>query len=176
MFLIWLFKSVFEKSGPTSYDLDTMSIVNGVTVAIPPPEGYLVDFDNPQRRSVIAVYCVAGIGMFFATIFMLQRIYVKLVVHRSLWIDDCKLHPPALLPDRIVMLLMVSTRLRHYFVGESTTKFPRPSFVYLILEYRPKRDLLEMGRKRNDLPIEIYRLTAVMPLGIYSRYAECSPK
>lgn len=94
-----------------------MSIVNGVVVAIPPPEDYLVDFDNPQRRSVMAVYCVAGIGLFFATIFMLQRIYVKLVVNRSLWIDDCKLHFPTLLTSRIVMLLTISNRLCHYFVG-----------------------------------------------------------
>lgn len=71
-----------------------MSAVNGVVVAMAPPDGYVVDFDNPQRRSVLAVYCVAGIGMVCAFLFMLQRIYVKLYVHGSFWIDDCECYTP----------------------------------------------------------------------------------
>ncbi|CRK40205.1 hypothetical protein BN1708_008140 [Verticillium longisporum] len=65
-----------------------MSVVNGVLVAIPPPEGYVVDFDNPQRNSVLTAYVVSAVGMVFALLFMLQRLYVKAFVRHSLGIDD----------------------------------------------------------------------------------------
>ncbi|KAG7150804.1 hypothetical protein HYQ46_000236 [Verticillium longisporum] len=65
-----------------------MSVVNGVLVATPPPEGYVVDFDNPQRHSVLTAYVVSAVGMVFALLFMLQRLYVKAFVRHSLGIDD----------------------------------------------------------------------------------------
>ncbi|KAF3347736.1 Dihydrosphingosine 1-phosphate phosphatase [Verticillium dahliae VDG2] len=65
-----------------------MSVVNGVLVAIPPPEGYVVDFDNPRRNSVLTAYVVSAVGMVFALLFMLQRLYVKAFVRHSLGIDD----------------------------------------------------------------------------------------
>ena len=45
-----------------------MSIVNGVLVAIEPPEGYVVNFDNPQRNSVMTTYIVSGVGMLLAAL------------------------------------------------------------------------------------------------------------
>ncbi|KAJ4157626.1 hypothetical protein NW754_009270 [Fusarium falciforme] len=45
------------------------AVVNGVPVAIPPPEGYEVDFDNPQRNSVTAAYWLFGVGNFLALLF-----------------------------------------------------------------------------------------------------------
>ncbi|EGY17065.1 uncharacterized protein VDAG_08229 [Verticillium dahliae VdLs.17] len=65
-----------------------MSVVNGVLVAIPPPEGYVVDFDNPRRNSVLTAYVVSAVGMVFALLFILQRLYVKAFVRHSLGIDD----------------------------------------------------------------------------------------
>lgn len=67
-----------------------MPVVNGVPVLLPPPDGYVVDFDNPQRRSVKASYIVASIGMVISTFFMLQRLYVKSVLRNNLGVDDCR--------------------------------------------------------------------------------------
>jgi hypothetical protein len=65
-----------------------MATVDGVTVVMPPPEGYVVDFDNPQRNYLLANYLAAGFGMTFAFLFLVQRLYVKIVVMRSFGIDD----------------------------------------------------------------------------------------
>ncbi|KIW80156.1 hypothetical protein Z517_06771 [Fonsecaea pedrosoi CBS 271.37] len=65
-----------------------MAMVNGVLVAIHPPEGYVVDFENPQRRSLPAIYIIAGIGMFLALLFLAQRIYVRLRLFHALGLDD----------------------------------------------------------------------------------------
>ncbi|KAL6363125.1 hypothetical protein LRP88_02531 [Fusarium phalaenopsidis] len=64
------------------------AVVNGVPVAIPPPEGYEVDFDNPQRNSVTAAYWLFGVGNFLALLFMLQRAYVRLVIQKTLRLED----------------------------------------------------------------------------------------
>ena len=52
--------------------------VDGVPVAMPPPEGYEVDFDNPQRNSVTAAYWLYGVGNALALLMVLQRVYVRL--------------------------------------------------------------------------------------------------
>ncbi|KAF4992244.1 hypothetical protein FGRMN_7274 [Fusarium graminum] len=57
--------------------------VNGVTVAVLPPEGYIVDFDHPQRRYHMESYVVSGTGMALAFLFVLQYLYVKLWVLRK---------------------------------------------------------------------------------------------
>ncbi|KAF5665137.1 integral membrane protein PTH11 [Fusarium heterosporum] len=57
--------------------------VNGVTVAVLPPEGYVVDFDHPQRRYYMESYVVSGIGITLAFLFVLQYLYVKLWVLRK---------------------------------------------------------------------------------------------
>ncbi|KAF5023428.1 hypothetical protein F66182_4528 [Fusarium sp. NRRL 66182] len=56
-----------------------MSEINGTLVAVLPPEGYVVDFDNPQRNSVLGAYVVSGIGMGLALFFLFQRLFVKAV-------------------------------------------------------------------------------------------------
>lgn len=66
------------------------AVVNGVPVAIPPPEGYEVDFDNPQRNSVTAAYWLFGVGNFLTLLFMLQRAYVRLVIQKTLRLEDGK--------------------------------------------------------------------------------------
>lgn len=65
-------------------------VINGTTVAIAPPKGYIVDFDNPRRRLERTNYIVAGSGMGMALLFLLQRVYVKLRIQRSFGADDCK--------------------------------------------------------------------------------------
>ena len=67
-----------------------MPVINGVLVAIPAPEDYIVDFDHPKRQSVTASYTISGVGMIISTAFMLQRLYVKRYLRNTLGFDDCK--------------------------------------------------------------------------------------
>jgi hypothetical protein len=64
------------------------AIVNGVPVAIPPPDGYVVDFDNPQRNGVPAAYWMFGIGNFLMLLSVLQRVYVRIRIHKTVKIED----------------------------------------------------------------------------------------
>ncbi|KAF4971251.1 hypothetical protein FSARC_1873 [Fusarium sarcochroum] len=65
-----------------------MAEINGTVVAVAPPEGYDVDFDNPQRNSVMAIYVVCGIGTSLALFFLFQRLFVKVFVRKNFGIDD----------------------------------------------------------------------------------------
>ncbi|TQN64198.1 Satratoxin biosynthesis SC1 cluster protein 4 [Colletotrichum shisoi] len=66
-----------------------MPVVNGVVTVLPPPDGYVVDFENPQRQAVPQVYYVAGSGTFLGLLLMAQRLYTKaFLVGRLQWDDD----------------------------------------------------------------------------------------
>lgn len=61
-----------------------------VTAALPAPDGYVVDFDNPERRADVATYWCFGVGMSLAMLFTAQRVYVKLGIGTGWRLDDCK--------------------------------------------------------------------------------------
>ncbi|KAF5690999.1 integral membrane protein PTH11 [Fusarium circinatum] len=63
--------------------MSVFPIVDGVTVAIPPPDGYVVNFDHPLQRHAIESYVISGIGTALAFLFFLQYLYVKLWVLRK---------------------------------------------------------------------------------------------
>lgn len=65
-----------------------MPIINGVVTLLPAPEGYIVDFANPQRAAVPDSYYVAGFGLFFSVLLMLQRLYTKIFLSGGLQADD----------------------------------------------------------------------------------------
>jgi hypothetical protein len=65
-------------------------ITDGVATVLPAPEGYVVDFDNPQRTANVAAYVIAGIGIPLATAFLAQRLYVNALVRRTLDLGDSK--------------------------------------------------------------------------------------
>jgi hypothetical protein len=67
-----------------------MPLVDGVVTVLPPPKGYVVDFDNPQRQSVAATYWVVGVGNVLSLFFLLQRLYVKVFVRKAFKLDDGK--------------------------------------------------------------------------------------
>ena len=67
-----------------------MALTNGVITALPTPEGYVVDFENPQRQCDVGTYVVAGLGNALALLFLALRIYVKAIVRRNLGLDDGK--------------------------------------------------------------------------------------
>ncbi|KAI0007137.1 hypothetical protein F4779DRAFT_525316 [Xylariaceae sp. FL0662B] len=64
-----------------------MSVVDGVVVAIPPPEGVEVDFVNPKRNGTTAMYLVFSVGMIVSHLFLGQNLYVKLWLRRRVDIE-----------------------------------------------------------------------------------------
>ncbi|CAM1501952.1 Fc.00g039360.m01.CDS01 [Cosmosporella sp. VM-42] len=65
-----------------------MPVVDGIATLLPAPEGYVIDFNNPQRQGVPDAYYVAAFGTALSVILMGQRLYVKLVLSGGLQIDD----------------------------------------------------------------------------------------
>ncbi|GKT98067.1 integral membrane protein [Fusarium langsethiae] len=65
-----------------------MTTIDGVMVLFPPPEGYVVDFDNPARQGVPDAYLVAGFGLAISFLFFMQRMYVKIFLTGGLQLDD----------------------------------------------------------------------------------------
>ncbi|WXC46438.1 hypothetical protein QX201_006137 [Fusarium graminearum] len=63
-------------------------VTNGVTTFLPPPEGYVVDFDNPQKQDAIEHYLVFAILGPIAFLFLVQRLYTKYFILGSWKIDD----------------------------------------------------------------------------------------
>jgi hypothetical protein len=68
-----------------------LPVTKGVVTFLAPPEGYEVDFENPQRNGDVACYWLTAVGSFLALLFLGQRLYVKAVVRRRLGLDDCVL-------------------------------------------------------------------------------------
>lgn len=68
-------------------------VVNGVEVAVPPPTGYRVDFENPETDASMVrnAYWIFGLEFAIATAFLGQRMYTNAVILRKFLIDDCKL-------------------------------------------------------------------------------------
>lgn len=71
-------------------------MVNGVVTLLPAPEGYVVNFDHPQRQAVPAAFWVCGVGSFLSALLMAQRLYTKAFLVGRLQIDDCKLRANSL--------------------------------------------------------------------------------
>ncbi|CAM1508581.1 Fc.00g054290.m01.CDS01 [Cosmosporella sp. VM-42] len=64
-------------------DMISFPVIDGVTVFMPPPEGYVVDFANPARRAEMSAYWACGVGTMTAFIFFVQYLYVKLWMLRK---------------------------------------------------------------------------------------------
>jgi hypothetical protein len=106
------------KSCGKATDTSSMSLTNGVITAIPAPEGYVVNFDNPARQGNIAGYGVSAVGMVLAFLFMVQRLYVKVFIGRSFGLDDGTLrHLPH---DKFIVFTQLTyiSSLSHLGVGK----------------------------------------------------------
>lgn len=64
------------------------TVINGVPVLLPPPEGYEVDFDNPQRQAVPEAYWIGGVSIILSLLFVAQRLYTKFVLIKKIQADD----------------------------------------------------------------------------------------
>ncbi|TVY74577.1 Satratoxin biosynthesis SC1 cluster protein 4 [Fusarium oxysporum f. sp. cubense] len=63
--------------------------INGTEVFRLPPEGYVVDFDNPKQQYALEHYLIFGIGAPVAFIALLQRFYTKIRLRKKIEVDDC---------------------------------------------------------------------------------------
>ncbi|CAH0024988.1 unnamed protein product [Clonostachys rhizophaga] len=63
-------------------------VINGVTTFLAPPEGYEVDFVNPQSRHVLDQYLIFALLGPFAFFCLVQRIYTKHFIVGGSKIDD----------------------------------------------------------------------------------------
>ncbi|RSM07066.1 hypothetical protein CEP52_005374 [Fusarium oligoseptatum] len=63
--------------------MSNFPVVDGVSVLIPPPQGYVVNFGNPKQQCALAAYILWGSGTFVATLFFIQYLYVKLWLIRK---------------------------------------------------------------------------------------------
>lgn len=68
-----------------------MTSVNGTLVAVPPPPGYVVDFNNPQRRLESQVYTVIVVENLLALAFLLQRLYTRVHLMKLFQVEDGKI-------------------------------------------------------------------------------------
>ena len=68
-----------------------MPMTNGVLTVLPPPAGYVVDFDNPARIGNVAGYWVTGIALVISTSCLAMRMYTKLVITKNFSFDDAAL-------------------------------------------------------------------------------------
>ncbi|KAI1014552.1 hypothetical protein LB504_012112 [Fusarium proliferatum] len=68
--------------------MSSYPVTNGVITFLPPPEGYVVDFDNPQQQDALKHFFIFGILGSLAILCLLQRLYVKYYITRGLKIDD----------------------------------------------------------------------------------------
>ena len=64
-------------------------VTDGVTTFLPPPDGYEVDFQNPQGRHVLDHYLIFAILGTLALVCLVQRIYTKHFITGGLKVDDC---------------------------------------------------------------------------------------
>lgn len=61
-----------------------------VTTIMEAPKGYVVDFDNPQTNYVIPSYIVGAVEMVLAFMFLLQRLYTKVIIMERFQVEDSK--------------------------------------------------------------------------------------
>ena len=66
----------------------TYPVTDGVTTFLPPPEGYVVDFDNPQQQKAFHHFIIFGILGSLALFCLIQRLYTKHFLTAGLKIDD----------------------------------------------------------------------------------------
>jgi hypothetical protein len=67
-----------------------MANINGTITIIPAPEGYVVDFENPQMQYVVKSYIVVAVEMTLAFIFLVQRLYTKIAIMKKFQLEDSK--------------------------------------------------------------------------------------
>ncbi|KAF6807433.1 hypothetical protein CSOJ01_08162 [Colletotrichum sojae] len=68
--------------------MPSFPVTNGIETFSKPPDGYVVDFDNPKRQLLLEHYLVFAIGSPLALIALAQRFYTKIWLANGLHVDD----------------------------------------------------------------------------------------
>lgn len=68
-----------------------MTTINGTTTIIPAPKDYVINFENPQIQYMVESYTVAAVEMTLSFLFLVQRLYTKIVLMKSFQLEDGKL-------------------------------------------------------------------------------------
>ncbi|KAJ4356145.1 uncharacterized protein N0V89_004175 [Didymosphaeria variabile] len=65
-----------------------MANINGTITVLAPPDGYVVDLENPKTQYVVESYTVVAVEMTFCFLFLLQRLYTKIVIMKKFQLED----------------------------------------------------------------------------------------
>ena len=83
---------------------------DGVVTFSSPPEGYVVDFDNPQKNLHVEHYWLFAVGGLLATFSLGQRLYTRIYLAKGLHIDDGRGIPDTRCSPYLVMVNMNDLR------------------------------------------------------------------
>lgn len=83
---------------------------NGVVTFSSPPEGYVVDFENPQKNLHVEHYWLFAVGGLLATLSLGQRLYTRIYLAKGLHIDDGMNTPDAICSPYLVMMSLNGLR------------------------------------------------------------------
>ena len=67
----------------------TVIATTTMTAFLPAPSGYVVDFENPQRRALPLAYWLTGAGLILATLAITMRIYTRIRIVKDFRAEDC---------------------------------------------------------------------------------------
>lgn len=67
-----------------------MPIFNGTVTILEAPEGYAIDFAHPQMQYVVESYSIVAVEMTLAFLFLVQRLYTKIMIMKNFQLEDGK--------------------------------------------------------------------------------------
>ena len=67
-----------------------MPTVNGTTTILEAPKDYVINFEDPRIQYMVESYTVAAVEMTLAFLFLVQRLYTKIVLMKSFQLEDGK--------------------------------------------------------------------------------------
>lgn len=73
---------------------------------IPAPEGYVANFEDPEKMGDVVGYWVFGVGMVLSFSFLCMRTYTKIFVARNFAIEDGKLYILCMLLESGILLIL----------------------------------------------------------------------
>jgi hypothetical protein len=106
-------------------------MTNGVLTILPAPEGYVVDFANPQRQSGPALHVIYGIGVFVSTLCIGQHVYVKWVMQRR-WAEPATLCLIASFAISLTCQSLVVSWYHQLMLGVHAWEMPLERFLLLL--------------------------------------------
>ncbi|KAI1258932.1 hypothetical protein F5Y18DRAFT_323816 [Xylariaceae sp. FL1019] len=112
-----------------------MSLTNGVLTLLPPPEGYVVNFENPRRTPYgLALVLVYAIGSALSLLGLSQHLYVKWWMQR-MWRDPATV---CLIASWIISLTSQSLVISWYYnleLGVHAWEMPIERFIVFLKSF-----------------------------------------